>query len=379
MAKFQPVKKYVGVVYYESSERKHLGKPDRCFYAVFKAHGRKVRVKVGWLSEGFTAELASQTRAELMRDLRMGKDLAKKDPALGEVWTEYYAWLQANRKRPDNQRWMYEKYVEPALGHKPLSAIAPLDLERLRRSMQKADLSPQTISHALALVRTIFNRATAWGMWQGGNPAKQITFPKLDNRRERFLSVDEARSLLGVLAERSQDVHDMSVLSLHCGLRLSEICRLRWEDVDLSRMTAIIWVTDKAGKGLTRTAYLTPEVAAMFESRGPGQGLVFASRSGRVIADLSKTFSRVVDSLGFNRGVEDRRQRVTFHTLRHTFASWLVISGTPIYTLKGLLGHKTLAMSERYAKLSPDHEREAISRLPDLGGPPSAPCGAQET
>ncbi|KAF0234128.1 MAG: hypothetical protein FD177_1040 [Desulfovibrionaceae bacterium] len=379
MAKFQPVKKYVGVVYYESAERKHLGKPDRCFYAVFKVHGRKMREKVGWLSEGFTAELASQVRGEKMRDMRLGKDLAKKDPTLGEVWTEYYTWLQANRKRPDNQRWMYEKYVEPALGHKPLSAIAPLDLERVRRTMQKADLSPQTISHALALVRTIFNRATAWGMWQGGNPAKQITFPKLDNRRERFLSVDEAQSLLAALLPRSQDVHDIALLSLHCGMRRGEIYRLRWTDVDFEQGTLLVLVTDEHGKGHTRMAYMTDEVRGALLSRARNPGLIFPSRGGGVSEDMSKTFMRVVDALGLNVGVTDRRQRVMFHTLRHTFASWLAIDGTPILTIKELLGQKTLAMAERYAKLSPDHKRAAISRLPGLVGQSSERDSGQGT
>lgn len=379
MAKFLPVKKYVGVVYYESSERKHLGKPDRCFYAVFKAHGRKVREKVGWLSEGFTAELASQVRAELMRDMRHGKTLRQKDPTLGEVWTEYYTWLQANRKRPQNQQGIYRNHIEVALGHKKLSAVAPLDLERIRSKMQKSGLSPQTITHALTLVRTMFNKATAWCMWYGPNPAKQIAFPKLDNRRERFLSVEEAQDLLKALANHSRDVHDMAVVSLHCGLRLGEICRLRWADVDFENLSITVWVTEKHGKGETRIAAMTGDVEAMLKSRERGGGLIFTSRSGGVISDISKTFVRVVDALGLNAGVADRRQKVTFHTLRHTFASWLAIDGTPILTIKELLGQKTLAMAERYAKLSPDHKRSAIARLPDLAGRSSARDGDRDT
>lgn len=79
-----------------------------------------------------------------------------------------------------------------------------------------------------------------------------IEFPALDNRRERFLSVGEAQSLLVELANRSPDVHDMALLFIHCGLRLGEICRLRWEDVALDRMSLVVWVTERAGKGGTR-------------------------------------------------------------------------------------------------------------------------------
>ncbi len=52
-----------------------------------------------------------------------------------------------------------------------------------------------------------------------------------------------------------------------------------------------------------------------------------------------------------------------FTTLRHTFASWLAIRGTPILTIKELLGHQTLAMTERYSHLSPDHKRQAIEGI----------------
>jgi len=65
----------------------------------------------------------------------------------------------------------------------------------------------------------------------------------------------------------------------------------------------------------------------------------------------------------FNKGVTDPRQKITFHTLRHTFASWLAINGTPILTIKELLGHQSLAMTERYSHLSPDHKRQAVDGI----------------
>jgi integrase len=59
----------------------------------------------------------------------------------------------------------------------------------------------------------------------------------------------------------------------------------------------------------------------------------------------------------FNNGVTDRRQKITFHTLRHTFASWLAMQGTPLLTIKELLGHQSLAMTERYSHLSPGQKK----------------------
>jgi len=89
-------------------------------------------------------------------------------------------------------------------------------------------------------------------------------------------------------------------------------------------------------------------------------------KKGDKIKAISKTFDRVVKELGLNDGVTDPRDRVVFHTLRHTFASWLAIQGTPIYTIKELMGHKTLAMTERYSHLIPDSKRSAIKGLMNL-------------
>ncbi|MBK7552183.1 MAG: tyrosine-type recombinase/integrase [Syntrophaceae bacterium] len=83
------------------------------------------------------------------------------------------------------------------------------------------------------------------------------------------------------------------------------------------------------------------------------EDFVFQSKRGEKIKEVSHTFDRVVKDLKINEGIKDPRQKVVFHTLRHTFASWLAIQGTPILTIKELLGHQTLAMTERYSHLSP--------------------------
>jgi integrase len=116
----------------------------------------------------------------------------------------------------------------------------------------------------------------------------------------------------------------------------------------------------------SRTAYMTRALKEMLKARLPENPneLIFKDRwNGERIEFVSKTFQRAVDHLGFNKGVEDPRQKVVFHTLRHTFASWLAIQGTPILTIKELLGHRTLAMTERYAHLIQDMKQQATLAL----------------
>ena len=81
------------------------------------------------------------------------------------------------------------------------------------------------------------------------------------------------------------------------------------------------------------------------------------------MASISKVFDRTVAELGLNKGITDRRQKLVFHSLRHTAASWLVQRGVDLLTVAAILGHKSIKMCERYSHLSPDGIKRAMRRL----------------
>jgi len=161
----------------------------------------------------------------------------------------------------------------------------------------------------------------------------------------------------------------MALLSLSTGMRFGEIKSLKWGAVDLDR--GLINIFDAKG-GNSRTAFMTPEVRAMLtgrEKENP-EDLVFFTFDGREYTDTPTTFRDAVKELKFNEGITDQRQKVVFHTLRHSYASWLAEAGTDIYTIGKLLGHSTVQMSARYAHLGPGAMQEAVKRLPSLTGKP---------
>jgi len=364
------VSKYTGVYFRESNKRRHQGKPDRCFDICFRDQNGKLRwQKVGWTSEGYSAAMASHVRAERVRSIRHGEELPKrkKEVTFGEVWKRYDEWLETGKRRPQDDRYYYGKHLEPRFADKPLSRISPFDLERMKAQLLKQGLAPATVKHNLVLVRQIINKAIAWGMWKGENPVKSVKMPPVRNRRERFLSVDEAHILLNDLDKVSSQLHDMALLSLHTGLRAGEIFALKWGHIDLENN--FIHVSDPKS-GRERKAPMTPMVKAMFLRRAPEQAqiedLVFKSRNGQQIKESSNAFARAVKRLGINEGITDSRQKVTFHTLRHTFASWLALRGEHILTIKELLGHQSLAMTERYSHLIPDQKRKAVEGIEEL-------------
>jgi integrase len=127
--------------------------------------------------------------------------------------------------------------------------------------------------------------------------------PTVDNRRFRFLTRQEADRLLALLATKSTDVHEMALLALHSGMRAGEIFSLEWQDVDTAKGIMILRNT-KSGK--TRAAFMTQEVKAMLDSRSAGiddaSALVFPGRKGKKIIQISESFNRAVDELGFEQG-----------------------------------------------------------------------------
>jgi len=359
--------KYVGVYLRESENRKFNNKPDVCFDITYNMGGKKVWEKAGWISEGYSEKLAADIRAERMRTMRHGEDLPKqrkKVPLFQDVWEKYKEWVKQNKARAGRDDiYLYSNCLQKPFAEKKLNEISSFDLERLKADLLKKEYSPGSVKHCLVLVRQIFNKAIAWNLYKGENPVRGVKMPILQNQRTRFLSHEEASRLLQELAGmHTPDLHDMALLSLYTGLRSGEIFNLKGNDLDFEN--DLIKIIDSKNK-TTRHAYMTTVIKEMLLSRKPQipEGLVFPDINGKKIVAISQSFRKVINKLQFNDGITDTRQKVCFHSLRHTFASWLALQGESIITLKEMLGHKSTAMTERYSHLLPDHKRRAAKRL----------------
>lgn len=82
------------------------------------------------------------------------------------------------------------------------------------------------------------------------------------------------------------------------------------------------------------------------------EDLIFTDSNRNKIKRPSKIYTAIIDEMGLNEGVTDARQKLTFHSLRHTYASWLVDRGVPLYDVKQLLGHSSIELTQRYSHLS---------------------------
>ena len=392
MSTLQPVKptSLPGVRYREHSTRKHGLKPDRYYFIRYKIKGVLKEEGVGWSSEGITAESAYALRATIRDNAKKGsgppsfsaiktdahekreadrlvkEEEARRNIAFGAFFEAEYFPAAELYKRPGSlvaERNLFKKWLKPILGAVPLIAIKTSHLETIMGNMLKEGKSPATIKYAIAVVSQVWNYAKDRSLVEHESPTRKIKKPKVDNKRVRFLTEDEARELLDALMERSPTVRDMTAFGIFCGARAGEIYTLRWCDIDTEGGTVFLRQTKN---GISRHVYLTQEIREILERRYKGQArgeLIFPSTKGGEITRISNTFEHVVKDLGLNDGITDIRQKVVFHTTRHTFASWLVQRGVPLYTVAKLTGHSELRMVERYAHLAPDGVREAALLL----------------
>lgn len=380
--------KFVGVRYREHPSRKHGIRPDRYFTIRYKLNNKDKEEIIGWSSQGVTAQIANARLAELKENRRTGRgaqsltekrSLLKAKRAKEQVEKErrdkenisfacyfidtYFPIAQTSKKQGSFKREMtyFKLWIEPVFKTLPFKDIAPFHCEKVKKNMLDAGRAPRTLKYCFTTIGAIWNMAKRDGLVTTESPTKQVSIPKKDNKRLRFLNHDDADFLLEELAKRSVQLHDEALLSLHCGLRASEIFKLTWKDVDLEH--GLLTVRD--AKSGTRAAYMTEAVKFMLAGRKSfaNNKLIFPERSGGKQKQVSNSFRRVVSKLGFNDGITDRRQRVVFHSLRHTFASWHVQSGTDLYTVQKLMGHSSFSMVQRYAHLSEGALQKAVKNL----------------
>lgn len=359
--------KFTGVYQLESAVKKFDGKPDLCFYITYKMpNGKKIWEKLGWRSEKFTAALASSIRGERLQQIRAGDTTAvkslHKDKGLtfGEAWAIFDEKWLPNIKRPSEDRNRYKRYLKEKFEDRPLKDIAVLDLEEFKSSLIKKGLAAATIRLVMGDIRRVYNKMEEWELYSGPMPANKVKTPKVDNARSRFLTPDEAQTLLQAVKKRSQTWHDIAFVSLHTGMRLSEVLALRRQDVDLDNK--IIHIDGKTGK---RSVPMNEQLYSLFKEilEHSTNGLAFPGKFGNQIRPDSATnsFAEAVKDAGLNPPSVDRRHKVVFHTLRHTYCSWLAMDGVPLYVIGEMVGHSSTQMTKRYSHLCPDKKHQTVS------------------
>lgn len=258
-----------------------------------------------------------------------------------ELVSEFLSWSRRNKKPSAHRRDKTSaRILLDFFGSIDIKNITSQDIERFKEYRLSQGVLKQTINRDLSCLRKMLNLAIEWGYIKNRPKIKLFREPP---GRLRFLSRDEISRLLDAAARsKSPYLLPAIMIALHTGMRKSEILSLRWRDIDFENNFIRI-DTSKTGK--RRLIPIHPELREYLLSL-PRRG-EYAIGGEKPVTDIKKAFQNACRKAG----IKDFR----FHDLRHTFASHLVMSGTPLHVVKELLGHKTLDMVQRYAHLSPDY------------------------
>lgn len=309
-------------------------------------------------------EIRESALAESER-VRTEEDGRLKQEELTKIDKVFAAYCEANshKKSMKDEVNYFKNWITPTIGAKKLGEVVLLDLERIKKRMTAAGNAARSIQYIKSIVRQIYNFAADHKIYSGEVPT--INFlkkQKIDNRRQRYLSHEEATLLLEEIRKHSTTTYRVSLLSLNSGMRFGEIAGLLWQHVDTDREEILV-VDTKNGE--SRAVYMTAAVVQMFAEmkRGAANELVFPATNGKRMERVSKIFAAAADHIGLNEGITDRRMKFVFHSLRHSCASWLVNSGVELPVIAKILGHKTLAMTMRYSHVNDRSVRNAMATL----------------
>jgi integrase len=267
--------------------------------------------------------------------------------SLVNLFARYLAATSA-RRRPISQATISQRLRRltgtcKALGLWTLSQVGPDTFGAVTRALQADSLSECSVWEYLNAWRSVMHWAVVHGLV---NAVKlgEMSPPRITRRPTRYLNTEEIERLLSSL--NGQPVAICVYLGLFEGMRRREVCDLKVCDLDLSRNE----ITVQRGKsGKPRTIQLHPKARAALEEHPFGGDALCQCRPGQAWSpgSLGRSARIVFDTAGL--------PDVSFHTLRHTCASQMAISGRyTLHQIARFLGHSTITTTELYSHLSPN-------------------------
>jgi integrase len=275
-----------------------------------------------------------------------------------ELMLEYLRATQ-NDKRSHDRDLNSAKRLKPFFTGYELGTLKRSQVRAYIEKRKADGVQPGTINRELGLLSAAINYARREWDWDIPNNVEGARLREPEGR-VRSLEVDEAERLVECAEQikRAPYLADFIRLALNTGCRRDELLRLEWSRVDLkNNLIHLAGANTKSGK--RRSVPLNQEARQALLNRArsraehsPASPWVFAHKDGQRVQSVKRSFSTACEMVG----IVDFR----IHDLRHTCASWLVTAGQSLHSVRDLLGHSTVKMTERYAHLSPDNVRAAV-------------------
>ena len=327
--------------------------------------GRIRREKAG--TKGAAIKLYSKRKTEALQRKKLPESLRSPMVSFAELAHDALAYSKAHKRSYGDDVLRMEGLLA-RFRERTADSITPQEFERhLAETAEASDWAPATVNRYRALISLVYRLGIENGKVKE-NPARLVKHRQENNARVRWLSAEEEAGLRAAIeAARPEHLPELD-LALHTGLRLGEMYGLAWENVNLTRRVLTI---PRSKNGETRHVPLNSTALtalAELRKRSDGTGAVIRNLRGELLAGPRYWFEPAIRLA--------KIRSFSWHCLRHTFASRLVMAGVDLRTVQDLMGHKSIAMTVRYSHLAPKHTLAAVERL---AASPSAPLSEQPT
>jgi len=346
----------------------------KSFYAQYREHGRKHKELLGHYP-ALSVKEAKKKVLDIQHRLKVEESPVRQTSLTFRDFIEgdFGEWVVTQRKDGQStiNRLRYQYLAEDSrIADKKLKEVTTYDVE-LQKSFQiKKGYADSTVKRNLGDLRRVFTKAVEWGFLRQ-SPATPVSDPKVDSAKERlYLSDEEMARLESALQEWHHksyfpaDAQERKMfpayllfivrIALQTGMRRGEILSLRWSDVDReNRMITVRGDVAKSAK--TRRLPISDKLAkALWEWSGLEEERADVDDPVFPVQNFKRTWSRLREMAELD---------ITFHQLRHHFASSLVLRGTALHVVKELLGHTSIETTQIYLSVRREDAFEAVNRL----------------
>jgi site-specific recombinase XerD len=336
-------------------------KSNGYYFVDYRINGRRVRKVLGRVKK--LAELAAKEIEIKLERGQLGLD-APKDTDLAKLFQEYRKYSLTRHAPASQKRYRgiidnFNRFLKEYPFISKISQLNPkifTDYQSWRKNQKAAN---KTINTELVCLKGIFNVAVEWKFCRE-SPAKGVDDLKIDiNKAPAFFTKDQCKKIL----DNSDDfMRPILYTFLHTGMRKAELENLEWADVDFERKKLKIrykdnWQPKTSERQIPINNGLIDVLLSQKKKEVDGCTYLF-HRDGEKIDPnfLRRRFMQLTKLCGFGH-------MTCIHTLRHTFASHLVMGGVDLPTVQKLMGHSNIATTMIYSHLADEHVDRAVEKL----------------
>ena len=325
----------------------------RKYFIDYRRHGKRLRKYIG-----HSRSVAKAALEAIEREMASQRfNLPLEEVILSLAIDKYLSYCETNNtgKWVERKRYILLNVFLPFVGDRKLSEINSRQIEEYK-THRISEVKDVSVNQDVQVLKGFFNKCIEWG-YLAQNPGKFVRkFKAKEAKLPRYLNEEEIKILLEACSSR---LYPIVLTLLETGMRVSELVNLRWEDVDFKRRNIKIeskkdWHTKSYRPRMIPVREKLLEIMKSLAKKGD---YVFTNDDGG-------KFTNNLDRLWYKTIKKTPLKIVNLHTLRHTYASHLVMKGVPLVTVKELLGHADIKTTLIYSHLSPEHLKDAVEKLP---------------